>query len=486
MQLKDLINNIPFNGQPDNRIISAITYDSRKVRPGTLFVAIEGKHFDGHDFILQAIEKGASAILSNGRSPITDIVPIIRVDNPRSAMSIVSANFFGNPSKDMKIVGVTGTNGKTSTAYIIDKILKVAELPCGTIGTLGFSSPSGLMSTGFTTPESVEIHQLLSTLKSSNINCAIMEISSHALTLDRVKDVDVDIGVFTNLSNEHLDFHGDMESYFDSKFKLFKGLSKNKLAIINLDDPYGKVIADKINCNVLTFGLSRYSDIQAINCNYTADGTTFEIKYNNKKYSFFTPLIGSYNLYNILGSISVAISLKIDLNIISKTCRAIDSIPGRMEAIKLHNNNLVIIDYAHTPDAYNKLLSNVKNFHNNKKIITLFGCGGNRDQNNRSKMAEIAEKYSDKIFVTSDNPRKESFESILYDIEQGFCKNDYTVIKDRTTAIKEALNSISKNTILIVLGKGHEKYQEINGVKMPHDDLEIIKRFEIESRNKRA
>ena len=272
MQLKELMKNIQFTGTPDNREISAITYDSRKVKPGTLFVAISGMQADGHEFIPQAIENGAVAILSNGRSPKTQAVPIFQVKDPRLALSHISAQFYGNPSMAMNVVGITGTNGKTSITHTLYHILQNSGLNCGTLGTLGFRTPTGMISTGFTTPESVEVQQMLQTLKMARVDNVVMEISSHALDLHRVVDVDVDIAVFSNLTPEHLDFHGNMENYFKSKLQLFQGLSKTKTAVVNLDDPYADRICTATSAKLITYGMNNDANLRPVQSEFSLHG----------------------------------------------------------------------------------------------------------------------------------------------------------------------------------------------------------------------
>jgi len=478
MQLQELVKNIQFKGTPDNREISFITYDSRKVKPGTLFVAISGMQTDGHEFIPQAIENGAVAILSNGRSPKTKAVPILQVKDPRLAMSQISAQFYGNPSEKMNIVGITGTNGKTSITHILHHILQTSGAACGTLGTLGFQTPSGMVSTGFTTPESVELQQMLQTLILAGVDNLVMEISSHALDLHRVDDVEVDIAVFSNLSPEHLDFHGDMEKYFKSKLQLFQSLSNTNTAVINLDDPYAQRICSATSAKIITFGMNKKADLHPVHTEFTLHGINAKLQFGQKTISIDSSLIGEYNLSNIMAGAAAALSMGISISKIESAIKSMPPIPGRMELISCDCPGKVFVDYAHSPDAYEKLFSSISILTAGQvKLLIVFGCGGNRDSGKRSEMAKISEKYASFSFVTTDNPRTESLERINADIIQGFSSDSYTVILDRKEAITTALKQMNENSILLVLGKGPENYQEIGTEKIPHSDIEIIKDY---------
>ena len=479
MQLQELVKGIPYTGNPDDCEITAVTYDSRKVKSGTLFVAIKGFQVDGHNYISQAIENGAAAILSNGRSLKIKTVPILQVKNPRLVMSHISAQFYGNPSESINIVGVTGTNGKTSITHILHHILQDAGHPCGIMGTLGFQTPTGMISTGFTTPESVEVQQMLQTLKMAEINYVVMEISSHALDMHRVKDVDVDIAVFSNLTPEHLDFHRDMERYFQSKLKLFKGLAPSKTAVINLDDPYSDRIFSATSAKVITYGLNTDADLHPIQSNFSLYGTKSIFQYGNTEFSINTALVGEYNLMNIMAASAVSIDMGIPTRKIEKAIKNIPPIPGRLEQIPCDCPGKVFIDYAHTPDAYETLFSNLVELKSEEdKIITVFGCGGDRDTGKRYKMAKISETYAAFSFITMDNPRTESLDNINANIIKGFSGSNYEIIVNRKTAVETALSKMDDRSILLILGKGRENYQEIGIEKQPYSDIDIIRGFQ--------
>ncbi len=478
MTLQELVKNIPHKGRADNREISAITYDSRKVKPGTLFVAISGKQADGHDFIPQAIKNGAAAIISNGRSPKTSSVPVIQVKDPRSVMSHISADFYCNPSDAMFVVGVTGTNGKTSITHILYHIFQKAELSCGTLGTLGFQSPSGMMSTGFTTPESVEVQHMLQTLNTAGVENVIMEISSHALDLHRVDDVDVDVAVFTNLTPEHLDFHKTMDNYFQSKLKLFESLTSKKLAVVNLDDPYGKQIGRRISAHLTTYGLDKRAKLHPIDYTLSLDETIALLKYSKTEFEICCPLIGGYNLSNILAATAVSLEKGISPKIIQSALNSLPPVPGRMEKIDAQCKGRVFIDYAHTPDAYEKLFQSISKLSDSVwSIKIVFGCGGDRDAAKRPEMAALAEYYADEVFVTTDNPRSENQEDIFTQILSGFKNNTHQIIPDRREAIHAAMHSMEENSILLVLGKGRENYQMVGRDKIKYSDIDSIKSF---------
>lgn len=476
MKLSELLNGVDYSGKPEDCEVVSIIHDSRKVKQGSLFVAIKGFEADGHDYILDAVNKGAVAVMSNGRSLDNLPVPVVKVKNPRACMSQISANFYNHPSKKLNVIGVTGTNGKTSITQLLYNLFNKNGKPTGTLGTLGFSTPTGMSTTGFTTPESVELQQLLKTMEIGGVENAVMEISSHALELNRVDDVDVNIAIFTNLTQDHLDFHGSMENYFQAKLKLFLNLRDSATAIINIDNDYGRRIIKEINCNTVTYGTDEEADLSIRKCNLTLESSELLLKWKNEEFIVNSNLIGHYNLENLLAAIATSLISGISIEDIKSSVNSELIIPGRMEKFDLKEKGFAIVDYAHTPDAYEQLLSTVKQLVPKKsELITIFGCGGDRDKNKRSKMAKIAEKYSNKVIVTSDNPRNENVEDICKDIELGFTKKDYTIIHNREDAINNALEKMDKNSVLLLLGKGRDDYEQIGNEKFPHSDIGIIK-----------
>ena len=481
MYLDHLIKNISHTGEADNRNIKAIIYDSRKVMPGSLFIAINGKNYNGTDFILQAIQNGATAILSKNNDQPTNSIPFINVENPRKAMSKISAQFYGNPSKKMQVIGITGTNGKTSITQILYQIFLRLNKNCGSLGTLGFQTPSGMLSSNFTTPESVELQQMLNTLLMAGVENVIMEVSSHALNQFRVNDVDFNIAIFTNLSPDHLDYHGSMESYFESKLKLFSMLNSSGTAIINIDDPYSEKIISKTNAEIFSYGMQSKAMLCPVKVEYTMHGMNITLKYNNNEISLKTNLLGEYNLYNIMAAVAVCLKHNIKIIDIEKAFEKPIIIPGRLEEINCHSPGKVFLDYAHSPDSYEKVLTIISKIYHEYELNIIFGCGGDRDKKKRSEMARIAEKYAKSIIVTTDNPRSEPIDQIITDIKKGFKKNNFKIILDRKKAILEMLNTIHEKSILLILGKGRENYQETQFGKIPHNDKEIIQSYNYES-----
>ena len=476
MNLYKVLEGIDYNGHVEDIDIKNISYDSRKISKESLFVAIKGEKYDGHDFIYEAIKNGASIIIGNKKSVDSYNVPTIKVENTRKTLSKLADNFFNHPSSKLNTIGITGTNGKTTTAYIINNIFNDNDLKSGSIGTLGFMSNSDIINTGYTTPESIELHNLLNQLYKAKIYNVVMEISSHSLTLHRVDDVLIDTGIYTNLSPEHLDFHGDMESYFIEKLKLFSLLKKNGNAVINLDDTYADRIIEDTKSNIITYGFNNNADIYPIKYDISYDKMSFTLSIFNKFYDIESNITGKFNIYNIMASIGCAINNNIKIPDIINSIKKIKAIPGRMEFIG-NKNKKVFIDYAHTPDAFKNIFDLINEVKSpNHKVITLFGCGGDRDKNKRSKMAEISEKYSDKVIVTSDNPRTESLDNIINDISEGFSSDKHLIIKKREEAIKDTIRIMGEDSILLILGKGRENYEIIGKIKYDHNDVEIIKR----------
>ena len=475
MNLQSILKNIKYQGEVENIEISNITYDSRKVKEGSLFIAISGQNEDGHDYIYEAVNKGASAVIANGRAPVLDNIPIIQVSNPRKVMSKIAANFYNNPSKELNIIGITGTNGKTTTTQIIDYIIKANNKTSSSLGTLGFNTPSGMISTGFTTPESIELQQILDTIKKGGIEYVPMEISSHAIELYRTNDVDVNIAIFTNIGHDHLDFHKSIENYFNAKLKLFTQLNKKSTAILNIDDPYTKKIINKINCNYSTYGFNKKADLYIKDYSLNIEKSKAIIQYKGELFELETPLIGKFNLYNLSAAVLCTFELGICKNDIIQSIKYFNNIPGRLEKYN-YKSNTIIIDYAHTPDAFSNIFKSIFELKNkNKKIITVFGCGGNRDSSKRKRMGKIASNYSDYIYITNDNPRFEDEDKIIDNICGGISNTEYQIIKDRKKAIISAMNN--ENSIILILGKGVEKYQIIKNKKINHSDIKTVKEF---------
>tara|TARA_A100001011_G_scaffold400886_1_gene520637 strand:- start:10321 stop:11766 length:1446 start_codon:yes stop_codon:yes gene_type:complete len=475
IELNKILKGITYQGNVDSRLINGIYYNSKKVKKDSLFIAIKGFNTDGHKYISDAIKLGAKAVLVEDNINIDTSIPIIRVQNSRKAMSRIASNFFGDCSKNLKITGVTGTNGKTSISYLINHILKYNNYNTSLLGTLGFYGPTGIKNTGFTTPESIELQNIFNTLNKGGVTNLNMEISSHSLALHRVDDVDVDIAIFTNLTRDHLDFHKTLENYFKAKLKLFKNLDYNKLAIINIDDLYGQKIIDHLKCKLMTYGFNSNADIFPTKIKKSLTGTEFNFKFLKNEYNVQTKLVGEFNIQNILSCILTCYELGIDIKNIIKAINNFESIPGRFESYQKENGGIVIVDYAHTPDAFEKNLSLIKKIVKNDKIITLFGCGGNRDKEKRPIMASIAEKFSDHIIITDDNPRNEDPTKIINEIVKGFKSSKYEIFQNRKEAINESLIKLQNKQVLLILGKGIEEYQVYKENKIAHNDSSIVK-----------
>ena len=476
MKLSEILKDVKCSGNHDNREISNITYDSRKVKNNCLFVAISGQNEDGHDYILNAINNGATAVIANGRAPVTDLVPIIQVKNPRKTMSKIASNFYKNPSEKLNIIGITGTNGKTTTTQIIDHIIKFSRRTSCSLGTLGFNTPSGIISTGFTTPESIELQQILKTIYDGGIEYVPLEISSHAIELYRVNDIMINIAIFTNLGYDHLDFHKSQENYFKSKLKLFTSLNENSIALLNYEDKRTNQIIKKINCKYFTFGFNKKSDLFIKKYELKLNQSIVTYTFNNTTFSIKTNLIGKFNLLNIAASTLCSLKIGIPIDIIKKSFKYFKNVPGRLETYQ-STNNTIIIDYAHTPDAFDNIYKNIFILkQKDQKIFSIFGCGGNRDKSKRPKMAQISEKYSNHIYITNDNPRFENEDEIIKDICKGFKSSNHTTIKNRKNAIIEVLSNV-ENSIILILGKGIEQYHIIGNKRVPHSDIKIVKEY---------
>ncbi|MGL5376939.1 MAG: UDP-N-acetylmuramoyl-L-alanyl-D-glutamate--2,6-diaminopimelate ligase [Cetobacterium sp.] len=429
-----------------------IEYDSRKIKQGDIFVALKGSLVDGHKYINTALEKGASAIIVSEEVELVGDASYFLVQNLREQLGKIASNFYDHPEKKLKVIGVTGTNGKTTTTYLIEQIL--GEEKVARIGTVEYKIGDEIIEAPNTTPESLDIIKMSKKAVDKGLEYLVMEVSSHGLTSGRVDMLDFDIAVFTNLTPEHLDYHKDMEDYFRAKKILFQKLKNKSNGIINIDDSYGKRIFEEFS------GKSYSLDV-------TADLNLEDIK------KLKPTLLGKFNMYNVLGAIGVARLLNIDENLIKERVQKIKSAPGRFETVCAGQDFKVIVDYAHTGDALENILQGVIELGESGKIITVFGCGGDRDKIKRPIMAKIAEKYSDIVIVTSDNPRTENPDDIISDIVKGFENKNYIVEIDRKEAIKKAVLKAEKNDIILIAGKGHETYQILGTTKIHFDDREI-------------
>ncbi|MDB9722569.1 UDP-N-acetylmuramoyl-L-alanyl-D-glutamate--2,6-diaminopimelate ligase [Candidatus Marinimicrobia bacterium] len=479
MNLKELVKDIvqDYDSIPKIEINDICTH-SEEVTNGSLFVAMYGKNFDGHDFIQKAIEKGASAIISNGRDIGVLPIPNIKVANPRLAASKIAAKYYGNPSKKLKVIGITGTNGKTTTASIVYNILKSGGIKCAQLGTLGVIADGFISEKTLTTPDPIKLHKTFSDFLKKEFSHIIMEVSSHALDQMRVSDIEFDVASFTNLSPEHLDYHLTIEDYFHAKSKLFHGLSITSTSIINFDDKMGKLIAKESKAPVISVSKTGDSDIYFSDLEYNIDGIKGTILAGDKIIEVDSALIGEFNVENILCAVGIANSIGMSEEVISLGIKNSSVIPGRMEVFYKDNGGKIIVDYAHTPDAYEKVLKTISKMKSRESLLNvLFGCGGDRDPLKRPEMGRIVEKYADKLWITPDNPRSELIESINNEIISGLSLQNHMDFDDRGVALSKALNDLGAKDILLVLGKGRENYQEISGKKMEYSDIAIIEKI---------
>lgn len=466
-----------------DRQVRGITSDSRRVKDGYIFVCIKGIHSDGHRYAQYALENGAVAIVAEER--IVSEEKVIYTNNSRISLSRMLDAFYGWPSEKMRFIGVTGTNGKTSVSVMLKHIFDYCGIPCGLIGTTGsFSSRGKIKDTSadllsnMTTPDPEELYPILSEIADSGAETVIMEVSSHSLTLDKVAPINFDIGIFTNLTQDHLDFHGTMENYFDAKAKLF---DRCKVGIINIDDAYGRRIADKASCSVKKCSLKELSaDFSADDIKLLGEsGVEYKIKASDNEFYVKCPVAGDFSVINSLEACSAALEYGLPSEDIKKAFETFGGVLGRFERVKLSKNIVfsVFIDYAHTPDALFNVLRSARVVSNGKgKIIVLFGCGGDRDKDKRPKMGRIASENADKVIVTSDNCRSESRDAIIGDILSGMKgKDNFKVIPDRREAIEYALRIAEKDDIVILAGKGHETYEITGDKRLPFDEREAVK-----------
>jgi UDP-N-acetylmuramoyl-L-alanyl-D-glutamate--2,6-diaminopimelate ligase len=467
---------VKISGSLD-RDITAICYDSRKVVEGALFVALPGEKADGTEFIDSAIDRGAAAIVSE-KPGLTTRAAAIEVLNARHALADLSAAYFRQPSHKIKVVGVTGTNGKTTTTFLIKHILDTDFLRCGLIGTVRYVVGERELPATRTTPESADVHELLWQMRSAGCKSCAMEVSSHALALDRVRGVEFDAAVFTNLTQDHLDFHRTMDAYFETKASLFTGLRDQKKkkgrAIINSDDRHGEKLADRLSrdMEVITFGVGRDAQFRAGDVKMDFAGTTFQLMAVGKNYLVRMPLIGMFNVYNSLAAIATAHALGVSVRKAVQSLAVAPAVPGRLQAIVAQKPFRVFVDYAHSDDALTNVLRTLREL-NPARIIVVFGCGGNRDRAKRPKMAAAVDALADHAIVTSDNPRKEDPIAIIEDIKPGFRRLRPDCVPDRKEAIYHAIAMAQPRDIILLAGKGHETYQEFADSTVPFDDAAI-------------
>ena len=455
--------------------ITGITNDSRKVRPGYLYVAIKGYKADGHNFIKKSLECGAQAIVSEEKLSLDTSIPQIVVRNTRKALSSLSCCFYNNPSQKINVVGVTGTNGKTTTTFLTKSIIEKAGYEAGLIGTINYQIGEKMITAQETTPESVELQRLIAEMVEAKIKFAVMEVSSHSAIQHRIENIDFKTAVFTNITAEHLDYHKTISNYMNAKLELFKNLRKDSFAVLNADDEFSEYFADRTNAKILWYGIKNDADIKAEICRESTSDIMIKLKYSGKEIDMKMPFVGVHNVYNVLAAVASAISLGFELDVIKSGIETAPTVPGRLESVPCNRGFEVVVDYAHTPHALETVLQALRNLVKGR-ILLVFGCGGDRDKEKRPLMGRIADEKSDVFWLTNDNPRSEDPLNIIDGIKVGIKpgRSFHTQI-NRHKAIADALSEATDGDLVLVAGKGHEKYQIIKDTITPFDDREVIK-----------
>ena len=468
--------------------VTSLTDDSRAVKPGSVFVAVKGERVDGHAFVGKALAAGASALVLQKGSGGTGApsVPVVRVDDSRRVLGLLAGRFYGDPASRLCMVGVTGTNGKTTVTYLCKGVLETAGRQVGLIGTVAYEIGAERLPASHTTPGAVELQALLARMAEAGMDAAVMEVSSHALAMDRTAGCEFDVAIFTNLTQDHLDFHRDLESYFQAKLRLFSELDpagsklRPKRAIVNLDDARGPRVCDASRVPVWTYAIHRPADIRAEDVRLALGGTRFTAATPRGRFPVESRLVGEHNVYNILAAIGVGLHEGLSPDMVRRGIASVVNVPGRFERVEAGQDFTVVVDYAHTDDALLRLLTAAQALKTGR-IITVFGCGGDRDRGKRPKMGRVAARLSDVVLLTSDNPRSENPEAILREIEAGM--RDvladkpvrYEVIADRRVAIEAAVREAKSGDMVLIAGKSHEDYQIVGATRLHFDDREVAR-----------
>lgn len=489
MNLSELLKDIDYkiiNGSTDIDIKS-LSADSKKAQSGSLFAAIEGFKFKGHRFVKEAVTNGSIAVVTQKEVNLPSNITHIIVEDTREVLPILCRNFYQNPSKDLKLIGITGTNGKTTTCYLVDSVLRSAGLKTSLITTVESFLDTKKVFFNCTTPESLDLNKFFSDSRQSKIDAVCMEVSSHSIDLHRIDYLDFDYFVFTNLSREHLDYHKNMASYFGVKNKLFQGKYRKiyggRKAVINIDDGYGKRIFGSTDLKKISYSLkSDKADLWASGIKKTVSGIEMSINTpGGKKIKISSPLCGYFNIYNILAAIGICLDLGVSTCHIKEGIRSMRGVKGRFEKVDTGGRFTVVVDYAHTPDGLENVLGTIREIIKpGARIISVFGCGGNRDEGKREVMGRISGQLADFTVITSDNPRSETPESIIDMIEEGLIKSDskeYVKETDRKEAIFKALNMAEKGDVVLIAGKGHENYQEFEHQRKIFSDQKVVKEW---------
>jgi len=476
VHLRQVLTGLEYKMRGDECEVTGISYDSRKVKPGDLFVAILGHKTDGHKFAQQAMENGAAAALVQHWIPDLNL-PQILVENTRCALGLVSANFFANPSEKIRVLGITGTNGKTTCTYLVKSILEAAGYKVGIIGTIQTVIGDKVFESNRTTPEASDLQRILAAMVDEGLHFAVMEVSSHALELERTVGVKFSGALFTNLSQDHLDYHSSIDEYFRAKVKLF-----NKVcgpSIINLDDEWAVHLKALCSEPIVTYGINSKADLRAEKIKLEKSGVSYILKGRGHEIPIKLRLTGYFNVYNSLGAAALCQSQGITMGKIQEGLKMLPGVPGRFEKVDNKSGLHVIVDYAHTPDGLENILHTARELLDDGRLIVVFGAGGDRDKSKRPLMGSVVARLSDIIIITSDNPRTEDPLTICEEIKQGVQQVgsgiQYSIIVDRREAIRQAISMAKPNDLVIIAGKGHENYQEFAQGRIHFDDVEEVK-----------
>ena len=469
--------------------VTAVTYDSRQAGPGAVFVALRGVNADGASFAREALNRGAVAIVSEAVAPRDVIRPWIQVPDARLSLAALAATLYDNPSEELTLVGITGTNGKTTTSYVLASIFEAAGIRCGRIGTVGYRIGEREFEASRTTPEAPDLQRMLREMVDDGCGACVMEVSSHALTLRRADRLHFAAAVFTNLTRDHLDFHRDMEAYFVAKRRLAELLPQTGIAVTNLDDPRGRDFAAAAHRPV-TYAIDRPADVRPGPLSFSLDGLRFDVRTPRGTLRLVSRLVGRPNAYNILAAAATAMALDVPFSAIEEGIAALEDVPGRFQVVSGAGDDVrVVVDYAHTDDALKNLLETARPLSGGGRVITVFGCGGDRDRTKRPLMGAVAARLSDLVVITSDNPRSEDPAQIIEEIKRGIVvpadrtplggtpakSPPHVAVVDRKAAIERAIREAGAGDLVLIAGKGHEKYQVIGDKTLPFDDVEIAR-----------
>jgi UDP-N-acetylmuramoyl-L-alanyl-D-glutamate--2,6-diaminopimelate ligase len=459
--------------------VTGIAYDSRTVEPGQLFVAVPGTRQDGRRFVGDALARGAAAVVVEGDAPAERTAASIVVPSSREALARLADAYYGHPSRALTVVGITGTNGKTTTSYLVEALLRARGATAGVVGTIAYRVGDETLPAGQTTPEAVDLHALLARMVERGIGGVAMEVSSHALAQGRVDGVEFDVAVFTNLTQDHLDFHGTLDAYRQAKARLFAllgaGRKRGRTAVVNVDDPAGPSMAAGLDVPVIGFGLGRHAALRPRTWTSGTDGIRMSVDTPQGAMELVSPLVGEHNVMNLLGAIGVGLALRLDLPVIARALGGVTAVAGRFERVEAGQPFLVVVDYAHTPDALDRVLTTARRLLGAGRLGVVFGCGGDRDRGKRPRMGAIASRLADRVWVTSDNPRSEPPDAIIAEVLAGIADAEragdrVTAMADRRAAIRAAIGWAGPGDVVVIAGKGHETYQILGTQVVPFDD----------------